>query len=566
MILRPYQRRAVDRTSDAIANRGNSLLIAATGAGKTLMLSAITANFLPDKDARAAIFQHRDELVQQNRTKFKLVNPAISTGVVNADEKNWSRQVTFAMIDTVRSERNLADLPALDFIAVDECHHIMAPGYLRMIERARQLNPNVRLLGVTATPERTDNKALRECFDNVGDEITLVELIRSGHLVKPRAFVIDIGTQAALSALKNLSDYADQTEVAKIQDKQPHNEAVVRHWKEKAGDRKTVFYTPSVEAAKHLTEEFVRQGVNAAYVSGNTDSEERRRIIQKFDQSDLQVLINCMVLTEGFDSQPVSCVGITRQCSSKSTLIQMIGRGLRTVDAEKYPGVAKRDCLILDFGISLLTHKSLDQEFDLDARRYKGNAAPQKECPGCAASVPMASMTCRLCGYQFLVKDDALAALASGDRELLADFAMTEVELLEESPYRWEEIFDGLVMVATAFDAWAMCVYFKHEWHALGGSKETGIRRLANGERLICIAAADDYLRQYGDSKAAKKSKQWLKLAASEAQLRHLGLPIEDSFRYTRYQAACLLTWKFNERGIQRRLTDPADHALRQAV
>ncbi len=451
------------------------------------MLSAIASRFITNPTQRGAIFQHRDELVQQNRSKFKLVSPGLTTGVVNADDKNWSRQVTFAMIDTVRSDRNLQDMPPLDFIAVDEAHHIMAPGYLKVIERAKELNPNVKILGVTATPERTDNKKLREIFNNIGDEITLVELIRSGHLVKPRAFVIDIGTQQQLAALRNIADYSDQTEVAKIQDKQPQNEAIVRHWKEKAGDRKTVAYTPSVESAKHLAEAFTAAGVNADYLSGDTDSETRRRMIKRFDEGDLQVLVNCMVLTEGFDSQPVSCVIITRQCSAKSTMIQMIGRGLRTVDPEKYPGIDKRDCLVLDFGVSLLTHKSLEQDFDLDERRYKGADAPLKDCPACQGSVPMGSMTCRLCGYQFLVKDDALAALALGDREILSDFLMTEVELLEESPYLWEEVFEGKVMIATAFDAWAMLVYYNHEWHSLGGSKATSQRgRRASPAAQIC--------------------------------------------------------------------------------
>lgn len=562
MILRPYQKRAVDRVTDAIKKRKQSLLIAATGAGKTLMLSAITANFLPNPDAKAAVFQHRDELVRQNRSKFKLVNPSIRTGVVNADTKDWSRQVTFAMIDTARSDRNIANIPKLDFIAIDEAHHSVANGYLKVIDHLRNLNPDLKILGVTATPERADSKTLRDLFDNIGDEITLVELIRSGHLVKPRAFVIDIGTQAELQALRSLSDYADQSEVAKIQDKRVHNEAVVREWRARAADRKTVFFTPSVEAAKHLTEAFVANGVNAAYVSGETDSTERRSIIRDFDTGNVQVLVNCMVLTEGFDSQPVSCIGITRQCSAKSTMIQMIGRGLRPVDPEAYPGVVKRDAIILDFGTSLITHGSLENDFDLDARRYKGDAAPQKECPECAASVPLGAMTCRLCGYKFLVKDDALAAMAAGEREILSDFAMTEVELLEESPYRWEECYEGLVMIATAFDAWAMLVFYQQEWHAIGGSKATGIQVLAKGERLICVASADDYLRKHGDSKAAKKSKRWLKEPASAAQFQHLNM--QPNYALTKYQAACLLTWKFNERGIQRRLGEYA--AKREAA
>ncbi len=110
------------------------------------------------------------------------------------------------------------------------------------------------------------------------------------------------------------------------------------------------------------------------------------------------MIANVAVLTEGYDNPPTSCVVLLRPSSYKSTMIQMVGRGLRTVDPEEYPGVIKTDCVILDFGTSSLIHGSLEQDVDLDGRLATGDA-PTKQCPECAATVPAAVIECPLCGY-----------------------------------------------------------------------------------------------------------------------------------------------------------------------
>ncbi len=86
-------------------------------------------------------------------------------------------------------------MPKLDLLVIDEAHHAVADSYRRIIDRVRDANPDARVFGVTATPNRGDRKGLREVFDNVADQVTLGELIASGHLVPPRTFVIDVGVQ-----------------------------------------------------------------------------------------------------------------------------------------------------------------------------------------------------------------------------------------------------------------------------------------------------------------------------------------------------------------------------------
>jgi len=244
-------------------------------------------------------------------------------------------------------------------------------------------------------------------------------------------------------------------------------------------------------------------------------------------------------------------------------MIQMIGRGLRRLDPEQYPGRVKSDCLVLDFGTSLLTHGSLEQRIDLEPEKHKGEA-PQKQCPSCKAMVPINADECPICGHVFeLEPDPDEEGLSLGkEKTALSDFTMTEIDIFNASPYRWEELWSGAALVATAFDAWAMTIWFEGNWHAIGGQKGLGIKHLMVGDRLMCLATADDFLRVTGDSVGAAKQKRWLHMPATSKQVEHLGLPDDARLSMTRYQAACHLTFRFNEKYVHSRL----QQAMRKAA
>ena len=364
MILRPYQSRLVSRFTAALEEHKNTLAVAPTGAGKTIMLAAIEGAMPPGK---TLILQHRQELVAQNRTKFVKVNPKISTGLFTADEKRWTPQVIFGMVQTLARPKNLETMPKLTRLLIDEAHHVAANSYLRIIERAKQENPNIQIGGVTATPQRGDKKALRAVFDNVSDQISLEELIRGGFLVEPKGLVADLpgGAKEELKKVRILTDDYDMNAAANILNKLPVNEEVVRKWKEHAGDRRTIAFATTVAHAEEITKVFLNAGVTAEMISGETPDAKRQAILRRVAAGRTQVLANVAVLTEGFDCPPISCVVLLRPCSQKSTLIQMVGRGLRTVNPEEFPGVVKKDCIVIDFGNSLKTHGDLHQRVNL---------------------------------------------------------------------------------------------------------------------------------------------------------------------------------------------------------
>jgi superfamily II DNA or RNA helicase len=508
--------------------------------GKTIMLSAVVGNMLSEPDAKACVLAHRTELTGQNRAKFARVNPRLSTSVFDAQEKSWAGNATFAMVQTLSRPMNLAQMPTLDLLVIDEAHHASSPSYRVVIDQVLAKNPN-----------RGDGKALREVFSNVADQISLGEMIASGHLVPPRTFVIDVGAQEALQNVRRTAIDFDMEQVATILNKSLITDAVIAHWKQKALERKTIVFCSTVAHAKSVCEAFVAAGVPSVLIHGELSPVERQTRLQAFESGSAQVVVNVAVLTEGYDYTPTACVVLLRPSSYKSTFIQMVGRGLRTVDPQEFPGVIKSDCVVLDFGTASLMHGALEQEVNLDGHAHEGEA-PTKECPQCEAIVPLSCMECPLCGHVWERQPE--------DTGALSDFIMSEIDLLKRSNFRWCDLFgcDDALM-ATGFTAWGGVFFLNGRWHAIGGAKSMRPTLLAVGERAVCMARADDWLNDHESADSAHKTRRWLNESPTAKQLVYLPEAMRLDFGMTRYQASALLSFQFNRKEIQRLVTAAND-------
>ena len=565
MMLRPRQKLFVERSLRALDQHGNTLGVASTGCGKTIMLSAAVGEYIGGGAAKAAVLAHRDELTAQNLAKFRRVNPGMTTSVLDAAQKSWAGQVTFAMVPTLTRQANLDAMPALDLLVIDEAHHAVADSYQRVIDRALHRNPICRIYGVTATPNRGDRKGLRDVFSNVADQIRLGELVRSGHLVPPRTFIIDVGVQDELRTVRRSGDDFDMTAVDRIMNQTPVTEAVIRHWQEHAGDRQTVVFCSTVPHAEGVASGYRQAGVSAATVTGEMPEQDRRRVLAAYAAGKLQVVVNVAVLTEGWDHPPTSCVVLLRPSSFKSTMIQMVGRGLRTVDPAEHPGIVKRDCIVLDFGTSSLLHGSLEQDVDLEGYEPEGEA-PTKTCPHCKGEIPLACTACPLCGADLIVPVVPGTVSEHPDGSL-SQFIMTEIDLLKRSAFQWCDLFnDDAALLANGFNGWAGIFFLNGAWHAVGGAKEERPRLLSIGERLVALAAADDWLNAHETDESAHKSKRWHREAATERQLIHLPPEARADLGMTRYRASALLTFQFNKQAIRSLVRKAQPAALDQAA
>ena len=559
MILRPRQALLVQRTLAALGEHGNTLAVAPTGSGKTIMLSAVAGSLLAEPDAKACILAHRTELTGQNRSKFERVNPGLKPSVFDANEKSWDGNATFAMVQTLSRKTNLDQLPTLDLLVIDEAHHAASPSYREVIDQVLVKNPKAAICGLTATPNRGDGKGLREVFSNVADQITLGEMIASGHLVPPRTYVIDVGTQEALRKVRRTAIDFDMNEVANILNKTLVTESVINNWKAKARDRKTIVFCSTVEHATDVCSAFNRAGIESVLIHGELSDDERKERLAAYENGSTQVVVNVAVLTEGYDYTPTSCVVLLRPSSYKSTFIQMVGRGLRTVDPQEFPGLVKTDCIVLDFGTASLMHGALEQEVNLDGHDNLGDA-PTKECPECGATVPMAVMECPLCGHVWEEQDNP-------SRGVLDHFVMSEIDLLSRSNFRWCDLFGSDdALMATGFNAWGGIFFLNGRWHAVGGAKGHTTQLLAVGERTVCMAKADDWLNEHESEDSAHKTRRWLNESPTPKQLQYLPPELRADFGLTRYQASALLSFRFNRNAIVRLVNAANDAHAHQVL
>lgn len=547
MILRPRQKTFVKNCIDALNKHGNTLGVANTGFGKTVALSAIVGEQI-NGEGRALVLAHRDELTRQNSNTFRRVCPDLSVSLYNANKKSWRGRVTFGMVQTMAKESALAGMPKASLLVIDEAHHAASNSYQKVIARAKELNPEIKLLGVTATPERSDSKGLKDTFSNVADIVTIPEMVRAGHLVPPRALVVDIGTQDALRQVKRTASDYDQAEVEAIQNTTIHNNQIVEHWQDKAGDRPTVAFCSTIQHALDVRDAFREIDIEAEAVHGELPIRERRAILAAFDRGDIPVLANPMILTEGWDCQICSCVMLLRISSHKSTMIQMVGRGLRKLDPRRYPGRIKKDCLVLDFGISLLTHGDLNADVRLKFNKSNGekSEARKKNCPQCGAELPVQARECLLCGYQFKVEIDE-----GGFYDEVAELRLIEIDLLNKSPFRWISLFPSdQVLITTGFESWAaVCSTDGENWFAIGGQgRNAELLTIAN--RVGAVASADDFMRSNEKSSSAKKAALWMQQPASQKQMQLLGR-LGYAGTFTKIEAAAHLTFHFNRQSIE---------------
>src|SRR3989441_5368638 len=342
---RPYQHEAVAAVL-AAALRGvqRPLLVLPTGTGTTIVFALLVQR----RGGRALILAHRDELIQQAVDKLHLVDPTLPLGVVQAERDELTAPTVVASVQTLSRRPRLTWLvPDFHTIVIDEAHHAPAPSYRRILEYCRAWRPDGPLVvGVTATPARGDRQSLRQVFDGIVYQKTLVEMMQAGYLVDLRA--IQVLLQADFDALRTRHGDFVEAELATLLLEANAPAQGLAAFQAHAADRKALLFTPTVALAYAMAATFRAAGIPAEALDGTTPVPTRRAILQRLHSGTTRAVANCAVLTEGFDEPSIDCIIVARPTQSLPLYQQMLGRGTRI-----YPG--KTDCLILDV-VGVSTH------------------------------------------------------------------------------------------------------------------------------------------------------------------------------------------------------------------
>ena len=344
--LRPYQLEAIDAVAAqwSLGKRA-PLIILPTGTGKTIVAAELMRRFVESNAGKRAVFTaHRKELLTQTVSKVKLVAPKVTVGLVQAKHNEVSRKITVASVQTL-GHRSLARLGEVlragevGLVVIDEAHHAPSPQYMRVIRAFQEAHPNVLFVGMTATPGREDGTGLDGAFDVIAYERNTMDMIRDGWLVPPVGIRVELDIDFDTVETKG-GDFVESS-LSKLMNQPAVNRAVVQAWGQHGQDRKMIVFACDVAHAHALAQEFEDHGFRAAAVDGEMKEKEREKRLAQFKTGEIKLLVNCQVLTEGFDESSCEGVLFARPTQSTALYIQMLGRGLRL-----HPG--KSDCLVLD--------------------------------------------------------------------------------------------------------------------------------------------------------------------------------------------------------------------------
>ncbi len=400
MQLRPYQRECVDAVYQHLRTRDdNPCAVVPTAGGKTPIMATICKDAVGQWNGRVLVLAHVKELLEQTADKLRAVCPEVPFGIYSAGLKrrDTAHAVIVAGIQSVY--KRACELDRFDLVLVDEAHLIALEGegmYRQFLADAKVINPDLRIVGFTATPFRLKTGPIctpEGILNTICFEVGVRQLIRDG-------FLCPLITKAGL----NKADFAGlhvrggefiADEIEALMDHDRLVEAACGETVAYARDRRGVLiFASGVQHGEHIVRVLSeRHGVACGFVTGETPLKDRDAILGRFRRGELKYLCNVNVLTTGFDAPHIDCVALVRPTMSPGLYYQMVGRGFRL-----HPG--KQNCLVLDFGGNVLRHGPVDDIQIATADRSHG-PAPAKECPECQALIAAGCATCPQCGYCF---------------------------------------------------------------------------------------------------------------------------------------------------------------------
>jgi len=428
--LRPYQAEAVDAVYNHLRTRADSpCVVIPTGGGKTPVMATICRDAVQKWGGRVLVLAHVKELLEQAADKLHTMAPDLwnRIGVYSAGLKSRDTEHPIIVAGIQSVYRRAMELDRFDIILIDEAHMLPPDGegmYRTFLADAQVVNPNVRLIGLTATPYRMTSGMIcgpDNLLNHVCYEVGVRELMMQGYLCQLRS--------KAGSRKVNTTDLHIRGgefiagEVEELMDADDLVRAACREIVQYSQSRRSVLiFAAGVKHAGHVQTMLESMGHECGFVSGETLPFHRADTLDRFQRGDLKYLVNVNVLTTGFDAPNIDCVALLRPTMSPGLYYQMVGRGFRL-----HP--LKPDCLVLDFAGNIMRHGPVDMLTGIAAttRQSGGGAPPMRECPQCAAVNLAAYHVCPDCGHEW-PRDETPKHAAQADDAGVMSGEVTEDE------------------------------------------------------------------------------------------------------------------------------------------
>ena len=325
------------------------LLHLPTGAGKTVIVTLIIDRLLWrfGRDSKVLFVAHRKELLDQTAKTLQRQIPRARISIEQGERTaDLDAQIIIASIQSLMHRKNAYPADRFSAIICDECHRALAPRWLDVIDYFHeQRSGSTLLLGMTATPRRTDGRSAVALFDTVAYAITKPELQDLGYLVPVHYW--SIRADLHLDRVKLSGGDFQLTALSRQMNTEAVRGLTLGAWQARGKGKKTLAFCASVAHARQLAADFAAAGYRSAFIDGRT--RDRGGLLGRFAAGEIDVLFNYGVLTEGFDDPTIECLLMARPTTSPLVYNQCLGRGLR-------PHSGKHFCTVIDI-VDRTTHQ-----------------------------------------------------------------------------------------------------------------------------------------------------------------------------------------------------------------
>lgn len=417
--LYPFQTEVIEQAREQLREHQSVLMVMPCRSGKTVTASKMIQS-AQQKDRRVWFVVHRDFLLDQ--TSKTLDDFGIRHSFVAAGRSyNRAHNVLLCSVQTLRHRIEQLDQP--DLIITDECHHVVAPSYVKYVKWATR----AKHIGLTASPIRINGQGLGEHYESIVCGPQVSWLIENGFLTPYRAYAPS--TPDLTGVHTKMGDYVN-SEIEGIMDGSAIIGDMVRHWRERAEGMRSLYFGVSVQHSQHIAATFNASGIPAIHIDGDTPSEIRREAAIKLARREILIIVNCNIAAEGYDlssqaGEPVSveCVGLGRPTKSLGLNIQQSTRSLT-------PAVGKEYGVILDHAGNLMReypgntlglpdeHRAWTLK-GIEARKTASREGPAvTQCGSCFGVHRAGLMACPYCGTGRVLQSREVEEVAGELREV----------------------------------------------------------------------------------------------------------------------------------------------------